>query len=145
MTNDERGSSRMRDSYQLTKNNYEKYAEELYLLWKDSNLRSNIKIEIFISMLPPQGKILDVGAGFGKDLIYFMDKGFECIGVDTCKAFIEIARKICSQCKMVEMDFLAMGFKENGFDGIWSRGTLFHLTKVDFRKALLKIRKFLKP
>lgn len=135
----------MKDTYQLTKDSYEEHAEGLYLLWKDSNLKSNAKIEAFISMLPPGGKILDVGAGFGKDLVYFLDKGFECVGVDSCKAFIEKATELCPRCHILEMDFLDMEFEEHEFDGVWARGTLFHLTKADFRKVLGKIQRFLKP
>lgn len=131
--------------YETTKINYEQHAEQLYMLWKDSNLRSNIKIETFIHLLPLQAKILDVGAGFGKDMIYFINRGFNTIGVDTCKAFIEKARELYPNCQIIEMDFLDMGFEENEFDGVWSRGTLFHLTKGDFIKVIERIRKFLRP
>jgi SAM-dependent methyltransferase len=131
--------------YELTRNNYEDHAEMLYRLWKDSNQRNSAKIETFISMLPPGGRILDLGAGFGKDMTYLYHRGFECVGVDTCKAFLEIARKACPQCRILEVDFRDMTFNGNEFDGVWARGTLFHLTKVDFELVLGKIRHFLRP
>lgn len=130
------------NDYKITRQTYESFAEDFHLRWKDTNKTNSEKIESFIRCLRPGAKILDVGAGSGKDMKYLIERGFECVGIDKSKAFIEIARN--EGIEIEEVDFLDMNFPEDSFDAIWSRGSLFHISKNDFRKVISKLRNFLK-
>lgn len=59
------------EKYNITKTAYEENCDTFIEQWKDTNLKDNSKIEIFIELIRPKSKILDIGAGFGKDVSYF--------------------------------------------------------------------------
>ena len=133
------------ENYITTKHTYEANSHLFIERWKDTNLLNSDKIETFIKMLPQNAKILDIGAGFGKDVSYFCDRGFDCIGIDFCEAFIEQSKEMYANVKVLKMNFLEMDFPENSFDALWSRGALFHITKEDFAAVVCKLYSILKP
>lgn len=133
------------ENYSATRQSYEKNSNIFIDQWKDTNTQDSGKIEKFIAMLPQKAKILDVGAGFGKDVTYFCDRGFDCIGIDFCEAFIEKSKVLYSNVEIQQMSFLEIDFPANTFDALWSRGALFHISKQDFAEVLKKLRLILKP
>ena len=133
------------DNYITTKQSYEDNSDIFIEQWKDTNNKDNGKIETFIELLPPKAKILDVAAGFGKDVTYFCDRGFECIGIDFCDEFIKKSKELYSNVIIHKMSFLEIDFPENTFDALWSRGALFHISKRDFLTVLNKLSMILKP
>ena len=132
-------------NYDVTKLSYENSSETFVEQWKDTNIIDNGKIETFIHLIPKKSKILDVGAGFGKDVNYFCNKGFECIGIDFCDKFIQQSKELYTNVEIYKMNFLEIDFPENSFDGLWSRGALFHISKEDFRKVVGVLSNILKP
>jgi SAM-dependent methyltransferase len=133
------------ENYELTKQSYEKNSDAFVERWKDTNEIDNGKIETFIEMLAPKAKILDIGAGFGKDVTYFCSRGFDCIGIDFCEEFIRRSKELYTNVVIHKMSFLEIEFPENSFDALWSRGALFHISKSDFDKVLQKLCVILKP
>ncbi len=134
----------MNDLYSITNNSYKLNHEDFYDKWKNSNEINSEKIDYFISLLKPGSQVLDVGAGFGKDVFYFNSKGLRSIGVDNCREFIKKGKKNYGNIEIIETDFLSMEFDENTFDGVWSRGSLFHISKYDFSKVIEMIRHYSK-
>ena len=132
------------DNYEVTKQSYESNSNIFIEQWKDTNESDNGKIETFIELLPQNARILDVGAGFGKDVTYLCDKGFDCIGIDFCDEFIRKSKELYSNVKIYKTNFLEIDFPENAFDALWSRGALFHLSKVDFNAVISKLSMILK-
>jgi len=64
-----------------------------------------------------KGKILDVGCGAGRHVLYLQNKGFNILGIDKSP----LAIKICKErgCKQVKvMDILKTKIKANTFDTI---------------------------
>ena len=131
-------------NYEITKQSYEENSDVFISKWKDTNKEDSGKIENFIELLPAGAKILDIGAGFGKDVNYFCDKGFDCIGVDFCDEFIRKSKILYTNVEIYKMSFLEIDFPENTFDGLWSRGALFHISKEDFNTVLGKLSFILK-
>lgn len=134
----------MKNNYLETKQTYEKNADVFAAKWKDTNIQNNEKIEKFIGYLKKGAKILDIGAGFGKDVSYFCDKGFDCIGFDFCDEFIKRSKELYDNVKILKMDFLHIDFPDNSFDALWSRGALFHISKSDFAIVIKKLSRILK-
>ena len=136
------------ENYQKTKQSYEKNSKGFVNQWKDTNAIDNTKIEKFIALLPQKTeeiKILDIGAGFGKDVHYLCNKGFDCVGIDFCDEFIAQSKTLYTNVNILKMSFLEIDFSENSFDALWSRGALFHISKDDFGKVLKILQKILKP
>jgi len=133
------------NNYKVTKQSYEENSRAFIEKWKDSNKENNGKIETFINLLSPDAKILDVGAGFGKDVAYFCERGFDCIGIDFCDEFITKSKTLYTNVEIQKMSFQEIVFSENKFDALWSRGALFHISKKDFNSVLNKLSMILKP
>ena len=133
------------ENYDLTKQSYEKNSDVFIERWKDTNELDNGKIETFIELLAPKATILDIGAGFGKDVTYFCNKGFNCVGIDFCDEFIRRSKELYTNVVIHKMSFLEIVFPENSFDALWSRGALFHISKSDFEQVLQKLNVILKP
>ena len=88
----------------------------------------------FISLLEGR-KILDVGSGSGRDLRYFMDEKLKAYGIDLSFGMIRVA-KSRGPGTFLQMDMLNLAFRDRSFDGIWSMGSLLHLSKKDAPKAV---------
>lgn len=131
--------------YDLTKNSYEENYKIFVEQWKDTNAIDNGKIEAFIQMIEPKSKILDIGAGFGKDVNYFCNKNFDCIGIDFCDNFIKESKNLYDNVTIHKMSFLEIDFPPNTFNALWSRGALFHLSKSDFKTVVKRLVDILKP
>ena len=76
---------------------YDEFAEaymktqcKFYLKYPDKSRRA---LYTQIDFPLKDKRILDVGCGFGKDLIYFEKKGAIVYGIDASKKMIELAKK----------------------------------------------------
>ena len=120
--------------------NADNYAKKAAVL-----LRKQLKY--FISLLPKNGMILDVGCGPGHDTEYFAKEGFEAIGIDFSPGMIAYAKKnrtagVFKKMNMLEIDNF---YAKNYFDGIWSSSSITHLKKADIPRALNQIKKVILP
>jgi len=97
----------------------------------------------FMNMLPGK-KILDVGSGSGRDVKYFLDEGFEPIGIDISQKMINESKKRVSKKSIFKkMDFRKLKFKTESFDGIWSMLSLIHTPKEEIKKVFEGFNKIL--
>ena len=89
----------------------------------------------FLKYLPKTGKILDVGFGSGRDMIYFNLLGYDVEGIDTS---IEFIKNMKSQGFVVSlMSVIEMNFKKK-YDGIWACASLLHVKRGKLEEAILK-------
>jgi len=98
----------------------------------------------FISLLPKNAKILDVGCGPGQDTENLMKLGFNVEGIDLSKKMIEIAKKKF-KCKFRIMDIRKLKYKENTFDALFANYSLIHIPRSEVLKTLKGFNKILKP
>ena len=99
----------------------------------------------FISVLPSQGKILDVGCAAGRDSGYFSSKGFSVVGVDLSGKLLEIARKKFPHIDFFKQDFRSHDFPKESFNGIWACASLLHLKRTEIPAVLRQFFALLKP
>lgn len=92
----------------------------------------------------PQGKILDLGCGNGRNLVPFKRSGFDCYGLDFSFAMCLEARRF-SRAKIVCASAESLPFKKESFDKVISNASLHHIKKEDLLTALYEIRRVLKP
>jgi len=86
--------------------------------------------------------IWGVGCGDGEHGAYFMEKGFDVVGIDLSDSFLEMARK--KSLNTLKMDLEDLKFNDNSFDGIWAVTSLLHVPKSKINKVLGKLSDVLK-
>ena len=110
---------------------------------KVENLHPQKETDRFLTMIPQNGKIIDIGCGSGRDAKVFSERGYIVTGVDFSSKMIEIAKKKAPQADFHVMDVRSLNF-EPIFDGAWANASLLHLSKNEFPNVLEKIFKSLK-
>jgi SAM-dependent methyltransferase len=76
--------------------------------------------------LKPGDKLLDVGCGSGRDLLWLKERGFNVTGFERSKGLAALARKH-SDCEIIEGDFEQFDFSILTFDAILLSGSLVHI------------------
>src|SRR5215510_10032146 len=64
-----------------------------------------------VGLLPPGGRVLDLGCGEGRDSVFFASRGFEVTGLDVSVAGIAKARRLAAEYQ-VEVRWLARSMLE---------------------------------
>ena len=121
---------------------FDKFAEQ----YADLTFQNILQYELnnFISLLPKNAKILDVGCGSGKDVQYFMDYGFQAVGIDASENMIKEAKKKVADGDFKIMNLLSLDFPKESFDAAWVLDTVSFIDKVDMPKFLSSIYDVLK-
>jgi len=106
---------------------------------------------------PAGSRVLDVGAGSGRDLAALVRHGYDGLGIEpsagmrraAIAAHPELAdRLIEGALPAIDLLFLgqeAAGASRGGFDGIVCSAVLMHLPEADVFDAALALRRLLKP
>ncbi|MET0002063.1 MAG: class I SAM-dependent methyltransferase [Candidatus Thiodiazotropha sp.] len=96
----------------------------------------------FLSYLPGNSTILDVGCGSGRDIKEFSSMGYSVVGIDASHSLIEFARKYTKE-KCLELSYDDISWVEE-FDGIWACASLLHVKKLEMEKLLNRLCRALK-
>lgn len=97
----------------------------------------------FLSYLPKQASILDLGCGTGRDSLYFKNLGYSVLPLDASEKMCEIATSTTG-IKAIKKTFEELCFKEQ-FDGIWACASLLHVSRGSLPQILCRINKSLTP
>lgn len=102
-------------------------------------------LQKLIEILPPQGKILDLGCGSGKPIAEFLLKqGFKVKGVDASEKMIKLAKKFVPEIQPELQDMRDLKLDQK-YDAIIMWHSSFHLPAEDQRLLLTKLNNFLNP
>lgn len=82
-------------------------------------------------------KVLDVGCGNGISVLELPDN-VKYMGIDTCKAFIEIAKNNYPDKNFIYYDKETLPCNENTFDWVLCIATLHHIPSKEKRKIMVK-------
>ena len=93
----------------------------------------------FLSVLQQEHKrkLLELGAGPGRDGKYFQDQGFEVVCIDLSPAMIALCRQ--KGLTAYVMDMSDIDLPGDSFDAVYAMNSLLHLTKEEFREILHRI------
>jgi len=94
--------------------------------------------------LKPGAAILDVGCGSGRDLRWFVDRGFRPTGFEKSPALAGLARRH-SGCPVIRGDFLRFDFSRLRFDALVIVGALVHVPRDSLAAVLQSICRVLAP
>lgn len=92
----------------------------------------------------PRHRVLDLGCGPGRDLLYFTRQGIEAVGLDGSEAFVNMARQETG-CEVWHQNFLALDLPDQHFDGIFANASLFHVPSRELPRVLAELYASLKP
>lgn len=104
------------------------------------------ELEEFVSSLPRDAKVLDVGCGAGVPVAkYLVESRFDVTGIDFSGSMLKLARKNVSQAKFVKKDMTNSSFKENSFDGLVASYSLIHVPREKHFSVFKSFHRILKP
>lgn len=115
------------DTYDNTAREYAEKVRNIYL---------DDEMDYFMSLMPRESRILDLGCGSGRDARYFSDRGYNVIGVDLSENLLDIARENAPDADFRLMDIAELDFQQNYFDGIWANASIIHVPKKDLPEVL---------
>ena len=95
--------------------------------------------------LLPKGKILEIGAGGGRDAQELIKLGYNYTGIDVSRGLLAEASKLNPQARFVIKSIYDLDFPRDSFDGFWTSATLLHIPKNRIKIALRKIHYVIRP
>ncbi|HWY79580.1 MAG TPA: class I SAM-dependent methyltransferase [Candidatus Sulfotelmatobacter sp.] len=103
------------------------------------------EIDAFASLLTKNANTLDAGCGSGRDAHFLHKKELNVVGLDISPGLLAVARKDFPEIQFIEGNLIDLPFKNETFDGIWSRASLLHFETIeDVKKALSEFNRVLK-
>ena len=129
----------MDDRELITQQTYNKIAKK----WDENHSVQGFwqkGFDVFEKLLP-QGKVLDVGCGAGRDYQFFQQGSYEYVGVDYSRELLNIASKHFPGAIFVEGNINELPFENDEFDGFWAAASLLHIPKENIDPALQEIRR----
>lgn len=97
--------------------------------------------DCFARYIKPGGRIMDIGAGSGRDMLYFKQKGFQVEGIDASDELCRMASDYAGvqvRCLRIQ-DWQP----EEVYDGLWANASLLHLPMEEIEEFVLRAEKYL--
>jgi len=116
------------------------YADQYF-----TNLSDASRIDNFLSLLPQNASVLDVGSGPGQFTKCMLEKGFIVEGIDLSKEMIRIAKKRVPYGKFTVMDMRNLTYPDASFDGLLVAYSLIHIPSIQISSTLIGFHRVLKP
>ncbi len=111
----------------------------------DQYFRDTVSIDMsvncdrFLKFVRPGGNIIDLGAGSGRDIKYFMSRGYEVEGIDASPGMCHIASAYTG------MEILCQRIQDWAPDkmyaGVWANASLLHLKQKEIEAFFTKLPK----
>jgi len=89
------------------------------------------------------GTLLEIGAGPGRDSVFFRDAGLRVTAVDLSSEMVRLCRE--KGLDAYEMDMADLRFPDASFDAVYALNCLLHISKDELEDVLTGIRRVLKP
>lgn len=94
--------------------------------------------------LLPTGKILEIGAGAGRDAQTLGEMGCDYTGTDISTGMFALAQERNPGIKLSQQSVYELAFADKTFDGFWAAAVLLHLPKARLGEALGEIQRVCK-
>lgn len=93
----------------------------------------------FLSLLPANGSVLDVGCGAGNKAKYMADRGFHVLGIDFSEELLKIARAEALATKFRNVAMEELDSITEQFDGVFAQASLLHIPKAEAEDIVKKM------
>ena len=94
--------------------------------------------------LLPAGRILEIGCGGGRTARWFVDNGYDYLGIDFSSGMLEQARRNNPGVRFEQTNVYDLDF-DQPFDGFWCAAVLLHIPKNRLGRALGAIHGNMNP
>ena len=114
---------------------YDNWAQQYFESTVNADM--SVNCDKFLQYVKPGGVIIDIGAGSGRDILYFMSKGYQVEGIDAAPEMCRLASEytgvpvIC--CKIQKW------VSDKKYDGIWANASLLHLSLEEVEEFILRV------
>ena len=88
--------------------------------WPYRDFLSNLSLPL------EDNRVLDLGCGPGRDLLYFQKRGLKIEGLDACESFCSLARER-SGSKVYQQRFSELNLEAERYDGVFANAVLMHV------------------
>jgi ubiquinone/menaquinone biosynthesis C-methylase UbiE len=102
----------------------------------------------FISLLKRRNKklrVLDLGCGAGRHLVYVASQGIEAHGIDFSETGLNLTRERLKgqklECYLVKCDMRSLPYIDSCFDAVISLHTIYHQKLWKIQKTILEIKR----
>lgn len=95
----------------------------------------------FLKYVIPGGRIIDIGAGSGRDIKYFKDRGYVVDGIDASEEMCRLAADYSGV--EVSCERIQDWHPTKLYNGIWASASLLHLTIDEIEDFLLRTPDYL--
>ena len=112
-------------------NYYKEHAKEYILKTKDVDMSETYVF--FLKYTNKKGKLLDIGFGSGRDMLYFKSIGFDVEGIDPQPEFVDEALKLGLNVSCDSILDCWNWYDE--YDYIWASASLLHVKKELLNQA----------
>ncbi len=96
--------------------------------------------EYFLSLIPKESTILDVGCAGGTKTTFITDRGYKVTGIDFSEEMITIARQQYSNSTFEVLDMYNLDSMSQTFDGVFVQASLLHIPKDRVMEVLTKMK-----
>lgn len=93
------------------------------------------ELEAFNKYLP-DGHVLEIGAGGGRDARELIAAGYDYTGIEPSSSLLAIAQKANPTASFFRQTVYEMDFPDDNFDGFWAAAVLLHIPKARLGEAL---------
>ncbi len=119
------------------------YYDRQAMQYFQSTVRADVaeNCERFLGYVPPGGRIIDLGAGSGRDMLYFKKRGYFVSGIDASAELCRLASEYTGievACQRIQ-DWRP----EEKYDGIWANASLLHLELSEIEDFILRAGSYL--
>ncbi len=94
--------------------------------------------------LLPRGKVLEIGAGGGRDAKELIAKGYDYVGTDASLGLLQEAKKVNPNAIFLHQSVYELDFPDSSFDGFWASAVLLHIPKDRINEALARLHAVVK-
>ncbi len=128
-----------------TKNYYSTRVKETFDLYKTGKTEGIAKY--FRTTFPQGSRVLEIGAGSGRDLLKLLENGYDAYGIDASEAMV--ARAVAENSRLSDRLITASlpgekPFFDRQFDGILCSAVMMHIPDEHLFDAVYSIRANLK-
>lgn len=108
--------------------------------------KNETEIQEFISYLPENGTILDIGCGGGIPVLRtLVDAGYDAKGIDFSQSMLDLAKKNVPEAELILGDITKTNFESESLDGIISTYAFIHIFRTQHPLLYTKVFRWLKP
>jgi len=89
-------------------------------------------------------RVLDLGCGTGRHIIYLLKQGFHVYGCDSSEIALKIAKETLTDVEFKQCKMISLPYENNFFNGILCNFVIQHGKIKDIKKAISEMYRILK-